>query len=64
MEKNSTLEKALLMYNRNTEQLRLVGATLDSKMASLRRMRKKNIFGWSFVDVSVVKYHMKVFRKL
>ena len=43
MENNSTLEKVLLVCNRNAELLRLVGATFDFKMASLRRMRKKNL---------------------
>ena len=43
MEKNPTLEKVLLLYNRNVELFRLVGATFDSKVASLRRMRKKNL---------------------
>ena len=42
MEKNSTLEKVLLVCNRNAELLQFVGATYDSKVASLRRMRKKN----------------------
>ena len=42
MENNSTLEKILLVFNRNAELLRLVEATFDSKVASLRRMRKKN----------------------
>ena len=43
MENNSTLEKVLLVCNRNVELLRLVGATFDAKVASLRRMRKKNL---------------------
>ena len=43
MEDNSTLEDVLLVRNRNAELLRLVGATIDSKVASLRRMRKKNL---------------------
>ena len=37
MENNSTLEKILLVFNRNAELLRLVGTTFYSKMASLRR---------------------------
>ena len=41
MENNSTLEKVLLVRNRNAELLQLVGATFDLKVASLRRMRKK-----------------------
>ena len=41
MENNSTLEKALLVCNWNAELLRLVGATFDFKVASLRRTRKK-----------------------
>ena len=43
MENNSTLEKILFVFNRNAELLRLVGATFDSKVASLRRVRKKNL---------------------
>ena len=37
------LEKILVVCNRNAELLRLVGATFDSKVAALRRMRKKNL---------------------
>ena len=44
MEIISTLEKVLLVFNRNAELLRLVGATFYSKVASsLRRMMKKNL---------------------
>ena len=45
MENNSRkrLEKVLLVFNSNTELLRSVGATFDSKVTSLRRMRKKNL---------------------
>ena len=43
MENNSTLEKILLVCNRNAELFQLVGTTFDSKMAFLRRMRKKNL---------------------
>ena len=43
MENNLTLEKVLLGCNRNAELLRLVGATFDSKLGFLRRMRKKNV---------------------
>ena len=43
MENNSTLEKVLLVCNRNAELLQVVGATFDSKVASLRRIRKKNL---------------------
>ena len=42
-ENNSTLEKVLLVCSRNAELLRLVEATFDSKVASLRRIRKKNL---------------------
>ena len=42
MENNSTLEKFLLVFNRNAELLLLVGATFYSKVASLRRLMKKN----------------------
>ena len=41
MDNNSTLEKFLLVCNRNDKLLRLVGATFDSKVASFTRMRKK-----------------------
>ena len=40
-ENNSTLENILLICNRNAELLRLVGATFDSKVASLRSMEEK-----------------------
>ena len=43
MENNPTLEKVLLVCNRNAELLRLVGASFDSKVAFLRRMRKNNL---------------------
>ena len=33
MENNSTLEKILLVFNRNAELLRLVGATFYSRLA-------------------------------
>ena len=41
MEYNSKLEKVLLVCNRHVKLLRLVEATLASKMASLRRMMKE-----------------------
>ena len=43
MENNSTLKKVLLACNRSAELLRLVRATFDPKVASLRSMRKKNL---------------------
>ena len=43
MENNSTLEKALLVCNRNAKLLQLVGATFDFKVASVSRMRKKDL---------------------
>ena len=43
VENNSTLEEVLPVCNRNAELLRLVKATFDSKVVSLRRMRKKNL---------------------
>ena len=43
IENNSTLEKVLLVCIRNAELLRLVEAIFDSKVASLRRMRRKNL---------------------
>ena len=42
MENKLKLTKVLLVCNRNAELLRLVRATFDSKLAFLRRMRKKN----------------------
>ena len=68
MENNSTLGKVLW----------LVGATFDSKVAFLRRMRKKKfddseslrkvcnflLYLFITVDVWVVKYQLKVFGKL
>ena len=36
-------KRLLLVFNRNAEQLRLVEATFYSKVASLRRMMKKNL---------------------
>ena len=42
MENNSTLEKISLVYNRNTDLLRLVEATFDFKVA-LRSVRKKTL---------------------
>ena len=74
------MEKILLVFNRNSELLRLVGPTFYSKVASLRRMMRKNliilkslhkrklllmaIFCFTcfvVVDISVVKYQLKVF---
>ena len=43
METNSTLKKILLLWDRNAELLRLVGAIFDSKVVSLKTMRKKNL---------------------
>ena len=40
---NSTLEKVLIVYNRNAKLMRLLGATFDCKVVSLRRMKKKNL---------------------
>ena len=75
MENNSTLEKILWVFSRNAKLLRLVGATFYSKVASLRRMMKKNLitfwkafaYGHFFfiyfavVYIWVVKYQLKVF---
>ena len=44
MDNNSSLEQALLVFNRNAELLRLVGTAFESKVASLRRMRKEEKF--------------------
>ena len=41
MDNNSTLKKVWLVFNRKAELLRLAGTAFDSKMDSLRRMRKK-----------------------
>ena len=43
MQNNSTLEKVFLVCKKNADLLRLVGATFDSKVASLRRIRKENL---------------------
>ena len=43
MEDNSTLEQVSLVCKSNAELLRLVEATFDSKVASFKRMRKKNL---------------------
>ena len=43
MKNSLTLENVLLACNRNAELLRLVGAPYDSKAASLRRIRNKNL---------------------
>ena len=58
MKNNATLEKLL----------RLVGATFDFKMASLRKMKKKNLIflkslQFVVVDFCIVKYQLKVFGK-
>ena len=42
MENNSALEKVLLVCNRNAEPKKK-GATFNSKVTSLRRLRKKNL---------------------
>ena len=42
MKNNSTLEKVLLVCNKNAELLRLVGATFNFNTDSLRRMWQKN----------------------
>ena len=44
MEINSLLEKVLVVCNRKAEVLRLVGASFDSKITSLKRIRKKKFF--------------------
>ena len=41
MENNSKFENFLLICNRNAELLRLVRATFDCKVASLRKIRKE-----------------------
>ena len=43
MENNATMEKALLFCNRKADLLRLVGATFDSKVVSIRWIRMKNL---------------------
>ena len=75
MENNSTLEYVFLRCNKNAELLRLVEATFDSKVAFLKRMRKKNLiirkslqkkcghflfYLIVVVDICVVKYQLKV----
>ena len=41
--KQLNVEKVLLVWNRNAELLRLVGATVDSKVVFVRRMRKNDL---------------------
>ena len=77
MENNSTLEKILLMFNRNAELLRLVGATFvfqsgfsqkddDEKFDHSEKFaEKKAIFCFIcfvVVYILVVKYPLKVFE--
>ena len=57
IENNSTLEKVLQKCSWNAELLRLVGATFDSKVASLRRMRKKNLI----IQISLQKKNWPFF---
>ena len=71
MENNSTLEKVLLGGKRNAELLRLVEAIYDSKLAFLRRIRKKNLVILKSLQkksgslfVWVASYQLKVFGKL
>ena len=59
MENNS----ALLVCNRNVDLLRLVGATLDSKVASLRRMRKKNLITLKSLQKKVLPFLFYLFVK-
>ena len=59
MENNSTLEKALLVCNRNAELLRLVEATFYSKVASLRRLmirREKFDHSEKFAEKKALAY--------
>ena len=62
MENNSTLEKVLLVGNRNAELLRLLGAIFDAKVASLRRMRKKNLIILKSLQKKVCHFSFYLFR--
>ena len=53
MESNSTLEKVLLVCNRNAELLRLVVAIFDFKVSFLKWMRKKN-----FICLSLLTFEL------
>ena len=53
MENNSTLEQVLLVWNRNAKLLPLVGVTFDSKVAFLRRMRKKNLITLQIINKEI-----------
>ena len=74
MENNLTLEKVLLVCNRNAELERLVGATFDWKLASPEGWRRKIWKFWQVcdflfyffvvIDVWVVKNQLRVFWKL
>ena len=77
VENSPKLKKVLLVCNRNADLLRLVGATFDSKVATLRTIKKKNLlilnkkqkvhhnlfYFFVVVDIWVVKYQLKVFGK-
>lgn len=43
MENNSAFKQNLLLFNRNTELLRLIRSNFDSKVDYLKKMRKRNI---------------------
>ena len=63
MGNNSMLEKALLVFNRNAELLRLVGAIFEevSKVAFLRRMRKNNLINLKGLQKKVCHFLFYLF---
>ena len=64
MENNSILEMVLLVSNRNAELLRLVGTTFNSKVAFLRRMRKKNLIILKSLQKKVCNFFCFIFLSL
>ena len=61
MENNSTLEKMLLMCDSNAELLQLVEATIDSKMAFFKRMRKNILIILEKLQKKVRQFFLFVF---
>ena len=69
---NSTWKNVLVVWNKNAELLRLVGATFDSKVAFIRTMRKENLIilnslqkkKFAIFDIWVVKSELIMFGKL
>ena len=63
MENNSTLEKVLLVCNRNSELLRLVSATFDSRMRKkkliiLISLHRKSVQFFCFICLSLLTFEL------